>query len=195
MSIECEICDSTIYVPDSVWYAGTLFGPRSITICGSCASCIPIEEREPFFDNIPTIITFGLVTADQNSTRSWYNAADAVNGPVRFTASTETIEKYLPNSGFLLKALYPYYRIDWLATNTVEEYQRNKENNPDAREKAVSLLLRFFDLVNYWFKLMEAKAAGVTGTVDVPVIAKPTREQAEALLDGLVKIVGEGKKE
>lgn len=190
MSIECEICDTTIFVPDTIWYAGTILGHRCVTLCGCCASCIPIEERDMFLDDDPFTITFGIVNADLNTTKNWYSAAGAVSGPVRFTVSTDAIEKYLPNSNFLLKELSPYYRIEWFVTKTVEDYLREKESDPNTREKAVALILPYYKTLHPWCILKKALAAGHIGTMGIPIL-EPDKERAENLLDDMIKLVKE----
>jgi hypothetical protein len=193
MSIECEICDSTIFIPDTVWYAGTVFGHRSVTLCGACASCIPIEKRKSFESDAPFTVTFGMVSAEPGPNGHWYNGAGAVNGPVRFTASTEAIDKYLPNSRFLLHELSPYYRIDWYVTQTVEEYLKEKESGPAAREKAVEAVRRYFKTLYLWSKWQEAHQRETSKENQVIISDEElNRENTEKLFDDLVEIVGKG---
>jgi len=119
-----------------------------------------------------------------------YSAAGAINGSVRFTVSTDAIEKYLPNSNFLLKELSPYYRIEWFVTKTVEDYLREKESGPNARDKAVAMILPYFKTLHPWCILKKALAVGHIGTMGIPIL-EPDKERAEKLLDDMIKLVKE----
>jgi len=183
MSIECEICESTIFVPDTVWYAGTLFSPVPATMCGCCASCIPIESRTPALKMQPFSLTFGIVLADCNTARNWYSAAGAINGPVRFSATPETIIRFLPNSDCFLEKLYPYFCIDDFAASVVKTYLEEKDRDPKAREVAVSLLLQFGDAIGAWLAWQKALKHGEKEEgIKIPIV-KPDRAQVEKMFD------------
>ncbi len=185
MSIECELCESTIFVPDTIWYAGTLFSPVPAIMCGCCASCIPIESRTPALKMQPFSLTFGIVLADYNSGRNWYSAAGAINGPVRFSATPEAISRFLPSSRCFLENLYPYFCIDDFAAGIVKTYLEEKDRNPKAREVAVSLLLKYGDAVAGWLSWQKALKQGEKEEeIKIPIV-KPDSAQAEKMFDEL----------
>jgi hypothetical protein len=191
MSIECEICDSTIYVPDSVWYAGTLFGPRRVTLCGSCASCIPIEEREELPNLHPYRVSFGPVSADMDTTRRWYSAAGAVNGPGRWFVSNEVIEKYLPNSKFLIDRLSPYCRMDEYVLEVVFRYLKEKESVPEARKKAIEAVAKYFNVIFVWFTGLKGSVNRLKEPGSIIGVKGETfnSSHSEKLLDELVEFI------
>jgi hypothetical protein len=191
MSIECEICDSTIFVPDSVWYAGTLFSPRRVTLCGCCASCIPIEERRTVTFVQPFDLTFGVVNAEFDVTRQWYSAAGAINGQARFSVTDIVIKKYLPNSNFMFKPLFPYFCIDWFAEDLVKKYVDNDKRSAAGREHAVACLMEFGCAVREWLRQKKARESGTDAPMDTS-IRKLEQSEAEALLDELVEVARKG---
>ena len=188
MSIDCEICDSTIFVPDTIWYAGTLFSPRRVILCGGCASCIPIEERRTITAVQPFDLTFGLVNAEPNTTRQWYSAAGAINGPACFTVTGEIIHKYLPHAPFFLRQLFPYFCLDWFAEDVVRDYVDVDKRSAAGREKAVTFLVDYGCAVREW--LMQKRGAETAVNTN---LRKLERAEAEALLDELVRFFKKGE--
>lgn len=186
MSIDCETCDSTVFVPDSVWYAGTLFSPALSTLCGCCVSCIPPEARIPAKKLQPFAITFGVVLTECNSAGKWYHASNAKNGPARFSSSAEILNSFLPNSELFLKKLFPYYCIDTYIVYTVKKYLREKEHDPGAFETIVRKFLLYGDAIRAWF---EWKMWADKNEIIIP-LNKMTRAEAEKLVEKLAGRLG-----
>jgi hypothetical protein len=191
MSIECELCDSTIFVPDSVWYAGTLFSPRRVILCGCCASCIPIEERRTVTAVQPIDLTFGVVNAELDATRQWYSAAGAINGQARFAVTGVAVEKYLPNSDCMLKPLFPYFCMDWFVKDLVKDYVDKDKRSAAGRERAVARLMECGCAAREWLRQKKARESGTEAPMDTS-IRKLEQSEAGALLDELVDVVGKG---
>ena len=65
---------------------------------------------------------------------------------------------------------------------TVEDYLREKESDPNAREKAVAMILPYYKTLHPWCILKKALATGPIGTMGIPIL-EPDKERAEMLLD------------
>jgi hypothetical protein len=134
----------------------------------------------------PFSLTFGIVLAEYNTDRNWYSAAGAINGPVRFSATPDTIHRFLPNSECFLKNLYPYFCIDDFAASMVKAYLEEKDRNPKAREAAVALLLKHGDAVAAWLTWQKALKHGEKEEEIKIQVVKPDRSQAEKLFEELL---------
>lgn len=129
MSIDCMGCFSTVYQPDTPWYACTGFSPFRNHLCGTCVATLPVEVRKPVTVLQDFEITFGPVITGTGSRRN-YNCLESTQGRAVFAVSPQAILDSIPFAESFLEELYPYWCMDTYCQNLVrfEDVEKKLSN-------------------------------------------------------------------
>ena len=131
MSIECSVCFSTLYYPDTAWYACTRFSFRTSYICEVCLNKIPQEHRHHTDEKQPFKFTFGPLEAEASQTSGRLQSNGSSQLPARFWVETQILTQLFDEKQPFFTQIYPYYDFGYYLKEVVNYHREGKYLNQE----------------------------------------------------------------